>query len=216
MFSGSWGFLFTFFIYNLFLTKRINIMTIGLDISTTVIGIALFDKENKVCSLEYIKFKQKTTLFERLDDFIDYMEKLSDAIGLKEGENKLQHISIEEPLKKFKGKFSNADTIQKLTMMNAMISGYMYKTFGCEPRYYNVNTARKLVFPKLVIPQSSPNKKYLIWEKVVEQEPQINWKYSKRTHKLMKENFDMTDAYVVGMADIKTREITAENKKEKV
>jgi hypothetical protein len=187
-------------------------MTIGLDISTTVIGIALFDNDNKICSLEYIKFKQKTTLFERLDDFIEYIDKLSFALNLEEGENKLQHISIEEPLKKFKGKFSNADTIQKLTMMNAMISGYMYKKFGVEPRYYNVNSARKMVFPDLKIPQSAPNKKYLIWEKVVEQEPQINWKYSKRTHKLMKENFDMTDAYVVGRADIKVRETTEKNK----
>ena len=190
-------------------------MTIGLDISTTVIGIALFDNNDKICSLEYIKFKQKTTLFERLDDFINHIEKLSLALNLKEGENKIQHISIEEPLKKFKGKFSNADTIQKLTMMNAMVSGYMYKTFGCEPRYYNVNTARKSVFPDLVIPQSSPNKKYLIWEKVVEKEPQINWKYSKITHKLIQENFDMTDAYVVGMADIMTRQLTKKNKKEK-
>lgn len=190
-------------------------MTIGLDISTTVIGIALFDNNDKICSLEYIKFKQKTTLFERLDDFINHIEKLSVALNLKEGENKIQHISIEEPLKKFKGKFSNADTIQKLTMMNAMVSGYMYKTFSCEPRYYNVNTARKSVFPDLVIPQSSPNKKYLIWEKVVEKEPQINWKYSKTTHKLMQENFDMTDAYVVGMADIMTRQLTKKNKKEK-
>lgn len=187
-------------------------MTIGLDISTTVIGIALFDNDNKICSLEYIKFKQKTTLFERLDDFVEHIDKLSSALNLEDGENKLANISIEEPLKKFKGKFSNADTIQKLTMMNAMVSGYMYKKFGVEPRYYNVNSARKMVFPDLKIPQSAPNKKYLIWEKVVEQEPQINWKYSKRTHKLMKENFDMTDAYVVGMADIKLRETTAKSK----
>jgi len=186
-------------------------LTLGLDISTTVVGISLFNNEDKVCSLEYIKFKNKTTLFERLDDFVDYINKLSDALNLSEGENKLKHISIEEPLKKFKGRFSNADTIQKLTFMNAMISGYLYKKFKVEPRYYNVNTARKTVFPNLTIPQSAPNKKYLIWEKVVEREPQINWKYSKRTHKLMKENFDMSDAYICGLCDIVTRKITEKN-----
>jgi hypothetical protein len=186
-------------------------MTLGLDISTTVVGIALFNNENKICNLEYIKFKTKTTLFERLDDFVQHIEKLSKAIGLEEGENKIQNISIEEPLKKFKGKFSNSDTIQKLTMMNAMISSYLYLKFKIEPRYYNVNTARKSALPDLVIPQSSPNKKYLIWEKIVEREPQINWKYSKTTHKLMQENFDMSDAYVVGLCDILMREKTQEN-----
>jgi hypothetical protein len=174
-------------------------MTIGLDISTTVIGIALFDDKDKLCELKYIKFKQKTNLFERLDDFVKYIE------SEKYDKLPIKNISIEEPLKKFKGKFSNADTIQKLTMMNAMISGYMYRTFKQVPRYYNVNTARKTVFPKLVIPQSAPNKKYLIWEKVVEKEPHINWLYSNKTHKLMQQNFDMSDAYICGLCDIINR-----------
>jgi hypothetical protein len=186
-------------------------MTLGLDISTTVIGIALFDKNDKLCNLEYIKFKPKTNLFQRLDDFIEHFEQLSLAINLENGENKLEHISIEEPLKAFKGKFSNAETIQKLTTMNAFISSYLYRKFKIEPRYYNVNTARKTAFPSLVIPKGATNKKYLIWEKVVEKEPQINWKYSKKTHKLMDENFDMSDAYVVGYADIVTRSITNKN-----
>jgi predicted metalloenzyme YecM len=187
-------------------------MTLGLDISTTVVGIAMFDNENKICNLEYIKFKQKATLFEKLKDFINHFEVLSDALKLDDKEVGLKHISIEEPLKAFKGKFSNADTIQKLTMMNAMISGYLYVKFGLEPRYYNVQTARKQVFPDLKIPQGASNKKYLVWEKVVEREPQINWKYSKRTHKLMQENFDMSDAYIAGMCDIKVRELTEKSK----
>ena len=186
-------------------------MTLGLDISTTVIGIALFDKNDKLCNLEYIKFKPKTNLFQRLDDFVDHFEQLSLAINLENGENKLEHISIEEPLKAFRGKFSNAETIQKLTTMNAFISSYLYRKFKIEPRYYNVNTARKTAFPSLVIPKGATNKKYLIWEKVVEKEHQINWKYSKKTHKLMDENFDMSDAYVVGYADIVTRNITNKN-----
>ena len=191
-------------------------MTLGLDISTTVIGIAIFDNDDKLCKLEYIKFKPKTTLFERLDDFIVHIENLSKILGTKEEEAVIKNISIEEPLKKFKGKFSNADTIQKLTAMNAMVSGYVYRKFGIEPRYYNVNTARKTVFPSLVIPQSAPNKKYLIWEKVVEKEPQINWMYSKKTHKLMKENFDMSDAYIVALCDIINRKLSekAESKTE--
>ena len=32
----------------------------------------------------------------------------------------------------------------------------------------------------------------------MEKEPQINWRYSPRTRKLMDENYDMSDSYVVG------------------
>ena len=117
----------------------------------------------------------------------------------------IKFIAIEEPLKKFKGKFSNADTIQKLTIMNALISGYLYRELKIEPEYYNVNSARKIVFPNLIIPQSAPNKKYLIWNAVMKLEPQINWEYSKRTHKLKTENFDMSDSYIISMTSILSR-----------
>jgi hypothetical protein len=169
-------------------------MILGLDISTSVIGIALFGEDYKLHEISYIKFKKGTNLFVKLDEFIDHMDKYKNL--------KISHISIEEPLKKFAGKFSSADTIQKLTQMNAMISGYLYKEFGVEPRYFNVNSARKLVFPNLVIPQSHPSKKSLIWEAVMKAEPTVNWIYSPKTHKLVDENFDMADAYVISMAYI--------------
>lgn len=174
-------------------------MTIGLDISTSVVGISIFNKEYKLINLSYIKLTKGKTLFEKLDEFIEFMN--------KEGYIKfpISFISIEEPLKKFKGKFSNADTIQKLTIMNALISGYLYKTLNIEPEYHNSEAARKTVFPKLIIPKSTPNKKYLIWNSVMNLEPQINWEYSKKTHKLKDENFDMADSYVIGMTSIINR-----------
>lgn len=170
-------------------------MILGLDISTSVVGIALFNSTYNLQELSYVKFKPGTNLFIKLDEFIKFFEnKYSDI--------KLEHIHIEEPLKKFKGKFSNADTIQKLTQMNSLISGYLYKKFNLIPQYFNVITARSIVFPELKIPQNHPNKKYLIWEAVMKAEPKITWMYSSTTHKLKDENFDMCDAWVAGMAGI--------------
>ena len=113
----------------------------------------------------------------------------------------ITYIHIEEPLKKFKGKFSNAHTIQILTQMNAMISGYLYRKLKIQPVYFNVSKARKMVFPELKFPEGA-NKKYIIWGAVMKVHPEINWKYSAKTHMLMDENFDMCDAWVVGMAGI--------------
>ena len=62
-------------------------MTLGLDISTSVIGVSLFDDNDKVCSLEYIKFKQKSTLFEKLNDFIEYMRSRDYKVEEKSNNN---------------------------------------------------------------------------------------------------------------------------------
>jgi len=172
-------------------------MILALDISTSVIGVALFGLENdnyKLHELSYKKFKPKHNLFEKIDEFKEFFKEYEDII--------ITDISIEEPLKKFKGKFSNADTIQKLTQMNAMVSLFLYEKTGIQPTYYNVSSARGIVFPELKMPKSHPNKKYLIWEAVNKAEPKIIWKYSKTTHKLIDENFDMADAWVVGMAHV--------------
>ena len=169
--------------------------TLGLDISTSCVGVSLFNEEYKLIHLGYIKFNQKNkSLFAKLDEFIKYMETYKNS--------PIKYIAIEEPLKKFKGKFSNADTIQKLTTMNALISGFLYKQYNIEPEYYNVLTARTTVFPTLKIPQGTENKKHLIWNAVMNAEPQINWEYSKTTHKLKDENFDASDAYVISMCSI--------------
>ncbi len=171
-------------------------MILGLDISTSVVGIATFNSETYALQeLSYLKFKNGTNLFVKLQEFISFFEK-------NFSNTNLTHIHIEEPLKKFKGKFSNADTIQKLTQMNAMISGYLFTKYKIEPLYFNVQTARSVVFPELKIPQSHPNKKHLVWEAVMKAEPKIIWLYSNTTHALKDVNFDMCDAYVSGMAGI--------------
>jgi len=173
-------------------------MTLGLDVSTSCIGISIFSDEEKLMSLNYVKLKGDT-LFNKVDEFVSFME-----------ENKfdkflIKHLAVEEPLKVFKGKFSNADTIQKLTAMNYMVCFWCYKTYGILPRHYNVQTIRKTAFPNLKLPKKEANKKHKVWEQVMELEPQINWIYSKKTHKLATENYDMADSYAVGRMDIIAR-----------
>lgn len=173
-------------------------MTLGLDVSTSCIGISIFDENEKLMSLNYIKLKGNN-LFEKVDEFISFMEDHDFDKFL------IKHLAIEEPLKVFKGKFSNADTIQKLTAMNYMVSFWCYKTYELLPVHWNVQTVRKTAFPDLPLPKKEANKKHKVWEKVMEKEPQINWIYSKKTHKLSTENYDMADSYAVGLCDITAR-----------
>jgi hypothetical protein len=46
----------------------------------------------------------------------------------------------------------------------------------------------------------------ILWEKVAELEPQITWFFDKN-NKLKKENFDMSDSYVCGLAYFNKRNL---------
>lgn len=165
---------------------------LALDISTSCIGYSVFTEEGNLVTASYIKFNDKLTIFEKLEEFkktISYLK-----------ESKITFIAIEEPLKKFMGKFSSATTIALLNFFNGMISSCLYLEFGLEPVYFNVNNARKLAFPNLKIEREGNSMKHEIWKKVMELEPLIDWKYGPRSRKLLDENYDVADSYVIGLA----------------
>jgi len=170
-------------------------MILALDVSTSCIGYALFDEAGeKLLELNYIKFKNKISIFEKLAEFKKKMKFLEEV--------DVQQIAIEEPLKKFAGKYSSASTIAILNFFNGMISACVYEMFGIEPIYYNVNTARKTAFPEYKAKRKSAENKHQIWTIVRDREPHIVWKYGPRSHKLTTENYDMCDAYTVGKCHI--------------
>lgn len=166
-------------------------MLLSFDISTSVIGVSAFDNNGKLLKMNCVKFKKDYTLFEKLEQF---EKEIADFKHVE-----VTKIIIEEPLKKFKGKFSSATTIATLNFFNGMISSYLYTNFKIEPIYYNVITARSLVFPGVKLGADGAKVKHNVWRGVMELEPQINWRYSK-TGKLADENYDMADSYVVGLA----------------
>lgn len=170
-------------------------MILALDVSTSCIGYALFNEAgDELMELNYVKFRAKLTLFEKLKEFKKHFEFLKNT--------DIQHIVIEEPLKKFAGKFSSANTIAILNFFNGMISASVYEMFGVEPIHYNVNTARKTAFPNYKAKKKSNENKHQIWTLVRELEPHIIWKYGIRSSKLSVENYDMCDAYVIAKCHI--------------
>lgn len=173
-------------------------MILALDISSSCIGYCVFNNNGKLLKMSCSKFNSKQSKFERLQKFIDELT--------EEGVTKMpiEMIAIEEPLKKFKGKFSSAETIAILNYFNGIVSSYLYLTFGVEPIYYNVNSARATAFPGLKAPKDEGSIKHEVWRKVMELEPQINWRYSTKTRKLMDENYDMSDSYVIGICHLIT------------
>src|SRR5690606_30542191 len=107
---------------------------------------------------------------------------------------------------------SNPNTAAMLNKFNGMCSYNIYEVFKIMPQFITVHEARTLFCPELVtykkgvptlsFPKNIDKKEYL-WKKVDKMENgNIEWEYDKNK-KLKKENFDMSDAYVVGKAGIK-------------
>jgi hypothetical protein len=200
---------------------------LSLDVSTSTIGIALFEDlgdKGELKLLHHVSPKvkpQPKTKMEELFSKVEIFEKefLSNYVGFG-----ITKVIIEEPLLQS----NNVYTIATLLRFNGMISKSVYDTIGVVPEFISSYDARKYAFPELMsirkfkkdgsprtekeIAKSEPvlfgaydydvDKKMVIFDKVCDLEPQITWLYDKK-YKLKKENFDMTDSYTCGIAYMK-------------
>jgi hypothetical protein len=174
---------------------------LGLDISTKVIGFALFDMQGSNL-LELTHFSPKIKpqpedkieeLLKKADAFKSHLEDYRD-IGIVQ-------IVIEEPLLNS----NNVYTVGTLLRYNTLILKNCYDILGIVPQFISTYNARKFAFPNLVAKNDSGksvlfgglpkdiDKKHLIWENVKTLCPEVEWIYDKNG-KLKKENYDMADA----------------------
>ncbi len=174
---------------------------LGLDISTKVIGFALFDiNESKLLELTHFSPKIKPQpeikieeLIKKADAFRIHLEKYKD-IGITK-------VVIEEPLLNS----NNIYTVGTLLRYNTLILKNCYDMLGVLPTFISTYNSRKYAFPDLVrlndkgkkvlfggFPKDI-NKKHIIWEHVNVLCPEVKWLYGK-TGNLKNENYDMSDA----------------------
>ena len=187
---------------------------LGLDVSTTTIGVALFDiKTQELLELTHVspiaKPKQDNKIFELIQKSEIFKTKLEEYRNLG-----ITKVIIEEPLLNS----NNIYTVQTLLRYNSFITKQIYDTFGLVPEFISTYNSRKFAFPELVrendkgkfvlfggMPKDI-DKKMIIWEKVAKKEPQITWTYTKN-NTLKKENFDMTDAYCCVLGHMKQKKV---------
>lgn len=174
---------------------------LGLDISTKVIGFALFEMtDSKLLELTHFSPKIKPQpedkieeLLKKADAFKKHLEQYRD-VGIV-------RVIIEEPLLNS----NNIYTVGTLLRYNTLILKACYDVIGVLPTFISTYNARKYAFPDLVGKNDKGknvlfggypkdiDKKQVIWEHVNTVCPDVKWLYDKRGE-LKKENFDMADA----------------------
>jgi hypothetical protein len=174
---------------------------LGLDISTKVIGFALFDITGSQL-LELTHFSPK--IKPQPEDKIEELIKKADAFKKHLEEYKdmgITKVIIEEPLLQS----NNIYTVGTLLRYNTLILKNCYDILGVLPTFISTYNARKFAFPDLVGSNDKGrnvlfggypkdiDKKHVIWEHVNAVCPDVKWLYGK-TGSLRKENYDMSDA----------------------
>ncbi len=204
---------------------------LSLDISTSTIGIALFEDfgvDHKLTLLHHVSPKVKPIPLTKTEELFLKVAIFEKEFLYKFKDSNITKVVIEEPLLQS----NNVYTIATLLRFNGMISKSIYDTLGVVPDFISSYDARKYAFPELMakrtakkdgtplaekaIAKNEPvlfgaypfdvDKKYVLWEKVAELEPQITWFFDKK-NKLKKETFDMSDAYVCGLAWFNQRKL---------
>jgi hypothetical protein len=170
-------------------------MILGLDISTTMVGVALIDPATR--ELVYVDgwdLSKVPTLFEKAE----YIG--AELYTLRSSYN-IQDIFIETALKKFLPGRSRADTLIKLAKFNGITSWLCYETFEKEPTYINVNTARSLYGLSFPRGTKGPKRKKMVIEAVIEKE-KTSFKYemARGGRNFKKGTDDRADAVVIARA----------------
>lgn len=195
---------------------------LALDVSTSTIGIALFEDlgtSGEIKLLHHVSPKVKPKPENKMEELFKKVEIFEREFLSNYADFGISRVVIEEPLLQS----NNVYTIATLLRFNGMISKSVFDTIGIVPEFISSYDARKYAFPELMelrkfkkdgtplpekqIAKASPvlfggyshdvDKKYVLWEKVCELEPQVTWFYDKN-NKLKKETFDTSDAYVAG------------------
>lgn len=200
---------------------------LALDVSTSTIGIALFENMGdygELKLLHHVSPKVKPKPSNKMEELFKKVEIFQTEFLNKYADFGITKVIIEEPLLQS----NNVYTIATLLRFNGMISKSVFDTIGVVPDFISSYDARKYAFPELMavrkfkrdgtplpekqIAKNQPvlfgdhpfdvDKKMVVFDKVCDLEPQIVWLYDKH-NKLKKENFDMSDSYTCGIAHMK-------------
>jgi hypothetical protein len=195
----------------------------GIDVSTTNMGISIFSESGKLKEVRHLSIKtnkdipEEIRYLDKAKIFKEYVLKFKE-----ECENNydcvIDSVFIEAPLY-----FTsiNKNTVAMLLQFNGTVCYVLDEIFGKPPYLITVHQSRKLFFPEYVktkkvkgeihetlsFPKDA-DKKHMVWEKVAELYPEIQWQY-KKNGSFNETNYDISDSIVVGLAGLKVLGVIA-------
>ena len=123
-------------------------MTIlALDISTSCTGYCILsselNSETSLIDLGFIPLAKHKSHFNKANIVLHDLREMKHKHNITE-------IAIEENLQSFRSGFSSAQTLSSLAKFNGIVAYLCEDIFKIEPKFYNVNAARKAVGLKII------------------------------------------------------------------
>ena len=104
---------------------------LGLDISSSKVGIAVLDRDNNIVVSEVLKLKSNMSLEERAARFEQRMRQIDKHYVI-------YNVYVEEPALMFKGGKTTAQTMAKLQRFNGMCCYILYNIFDIQERGFSL------------------------------------------------------------------------------
>ena len=170
-------------------------MILGLDISTSIVGIAVINPETKELVVsEHIDLT-------KIDSVFSKAELVGSELWQIGNNHDIKNLFVETALMRFIPGRSRADTIVKLAKFNGIVSWMCYDTFGLQPTYLNVNTARSLYGLSFPRGTKGPKRKKMVVEAVIEKEKTaFKYEMARGGKNYKKGTDDRADAIVIARA----------------
>ena len=172
-------------------------MILGLDISTSITGLAVIDDSGNLVYTDHIDTRKLKNIFTKA-------ESVKDGLANIKQDHNIDKIVIEQPFVFFNSGGSSAKTMATLQRFNGMVSWIASQVFSLEPDYIGASEARKLCGIK--IPRGQNTKKVVL-KAVLDMEPTFEVKYTR--HGNPKAGyFDRADGVVLAKAGFTQCQIT--------
>ena len=167
-------------------------MILGLDVSTSITGATILDKQGQVLYNEAWDTRKFKSFFEK----VEYVEQQINNLDRVYGE--FERVFIEESLQTFRSGFSSAKTLSTLARFNGVVSWLVYRVLKTEPLYLAATSARKLCGIK--VPRGTKAKQVVI-QHILDNVPEIQIEYTKQNN-IKPHCYDKADSWVIAKAGL--------------
>jgi hypothetical protein len=165
-------------------------MILGLDISTSITGASVVDRNNELIYCEAWRTDRKgLSHYTKLDI-------IRDKVCYIKSQYPIEQVYVEEPLNMFAAGRSSAQVISKIQRFNGVVCWILREVFDFEPKYINASTARKTCGIKVPRGQKA---KEVVLEYVLENERSFKAVYTKKGNPV-KGVYDKADSLVIAKA----------------
>jgi hypothetical protein len=183
---------------------RIKEIDVGLDISTSVVGVVLLDARTGSYE-KMFAIRLTSTKFNDIWDKADHVnEVLEKELVFNMGPYSYKRIYVEANAMAYTKGLSSAATLFTLAKFNGIVSNDIRRMLAIKPRMINVRSARKQLGIKIDRKDKSKSNKDKIFDVVRSLNPNFPWeqhvaKTGKKKGQIVysKHNQDLADAWVI-------------------